>query len=913
MILGYVGLRQLRRNTGNLKLQRSTIKAVVRAESIEKYRLQSSSMSVTATLPEVRSRNGLSRTLLVIFLVLLILIICAAAWVWWAARSAALQVDGSIAMPGLSSKVRVVRDEQGVPTIEASTLEDLFFAQGYVTAQDRLWQIEMMRRAAAGELSEVVGESTLKIDRAQRILGLRVVAEAAAKNVSGRDRTYLEAYARGVNAFIEAHSDRLPLEFLLMCAQSNPLYLLHCPSAEAARYHIRPWTITDSFLIGASMVQELNHYSYARALTREKILAKLGPELTADLYVNSSWRDRPPTDMRGMDDDPSSGDKDDDDDDDVDPDGAPTKITSVAPRSATPAASNPAPVAALQDADVAALQDAQADAFRPGSNDWVVSGQHTVTGKPLLSNDMHLDHQMPNLWFEAHLKSGKFDVAGVTLPGVPFVIVGHNARIGWGFTNVGPTVEDNYIEEFNPQGQYKTPAGWVNAEHRQEIIHVKGKPDVTLDVATTRHGPIITDLIPGETRQIALRWTLYDGIGLAFFDVDSADNWDSFRAAFSKLGAPGQNVMYADVDGNIGYQATGHVPIRVSGDGSLPVSGSDDAHEWKGYIPFDDMPQAYDPPTGILATANGRIAPDDYKYSISTEWEAPWRTDRIYRVLESGKKFSPADMLALQMDVSSTYDRFIADKFVYALDHAPKLSDRAKHAVDILRDWDGRMSADSPAPTIETKARVELLRMLLEPKLGAAPDDSKGTGAAALNSMPRETGALTWKSYRWGMSTVWLENVLNKQPARWLPASYPDYGALLTAAMENALKQPGVPPDLAKWKWGENYPIEIDHLVLSQLPLMGSFTGPGRHPLSGSSYTVKAVGRHFGASERATWNFANLDESTLNLVTGESGVFPSPHYMDQWAAWYGGSTFTLPFSAAAVEKHQAHEMTLEPR
>ena len=854
--------------------------------------------------------SGLVRTLLAIIFLVLILLACVAGWAWWIARSGAPQVDGSVVVPGLSSKVRVVRDEQGVPTIEAATLEDLFFAQGYVTAQDRLWQMDMMRRAAAGELSEIVGEATLKIDRAQRILGLRVVAEAAEKNITGRDRTYLDAYARGVNAFIEAHRDRLPLEFRLMCAQSNALNLLHCPSAEAARYRMRPWTIVDSLLVGASMVQELNHYSYARALTREKILAKIGPELTADLYLNSSWRDRPPTDMRGMDDEPDAGDKDDDDDDDdVDPEGAPTKITSAEPRFGNPAGADLS-VPAL----VAALRDEEADAFRPGSNDWVVSGQHTVTGKPLLSNDMHLDHQMPNLWFEAHLKatSGKFDVAGVTLPGVPFVIVGHNARIGWGFTNVGPTVEDDYIEEFNAQGQYKTPKGWVNALHRQEIIHVRGKPDVTLDVVTTRHGPIITDLIPGETRPIALRWTLYDGIGLAFFDVDSADNWDSFRAAFSKLGAPGQNVVYGDVDGNIGYQATGHVPIRASGDGSLPVNGSDDAHEWKGYIPFDDMPHAYDPPTGILATANGRIAPDDYKYSISTEWEAPWRTDRIYRVLESGKKFSAADMLALQMDVSSTYDRLIADKFVYALDHAPTLSERAKRAADILRDWEGRMSADSPAPTLETKARAELVRMLLEPKLGTAADDSsKGPSRNATNV--KESGALTWKSYRWGMSTVWLENTLNKQPARWLPPGYSDYGALLTAAMESALKQPGVHADLSKWKWGENYPIEIDHFVLSQLPLIGRFTGPGPHPLSGDSYTVKAVGRSFGASERATWNFANFDESTLNLVTGESGVYPSPHYMDQWAAWYGGSTFTLPFSAAAVEKHRAHEMTLEPK
>jgi penicillin amidase len=863
-----------------------------------------------------RKRSALARIFAALILLMLLAFACLAACAWWLERADSPQVDGSAVARGLSSKVLVVRNEQGVPTIEAATLEDLFFAQGYVTAQDRMWQMDMMRRAAAGELSEVIGEATLKIDRQQRILGLRVVAEAAAKNVTGRDRAYLDAYARGVNAFIESHRDRLPLEFRVMCAQANPLYLLHCPSAELARYRLRPWTITDSLLVGASMVQSLNHYGYLRALTREKILAKLGPDLTADLYVNSSWRDRPPTDTRSIDAQPAaSTDDDDDDDDDVEPGASPTKITSIeqsgdAVISALTSRGNPRGNPQSDPHD-----DADADEFRPGSNDWVVAGQHTVTGKPLLSNDMHLDHQMPNLWFEAHLKSGAFDVAGVTLPGVPFVIVGHNARIGWGFTNVGPTVEEDYIEEFNAQGQYKTPAGWANAQHRQEIIHVKGKPDVTLDVTTTRHGPIITDLIPGETRPIALRWTLYDGIGLPFFDVNSANNWDSFRAAFSKMDAPGQNVVYADIDGNIGYQATGHVPIRASGDGSLPVSGADDAHEWKGYIPYDDMPHVYDPPNGIIATANGRIAPDGYKYSISTDWDAPWRTDRIYRVLESGKKFSPGDMLALQMDVSSTYDRLIADKFVYALDHAPKLSDRAKHAADILRDWDGRMSIDSPAPTIETKARTELLRMLLEPKLGAAPDDASAASTAAPNAKTAITdnGALTWKSYRWGMSTVWLENVLNKQPTRWLPSGYSDYGALLTAAVERGLKQPTAPADLAKWSWGENYPIEIEHPVLGQLPLVARWTGPGRHPLSGNNYTVKAGGRHFGASERATWNFANFDESTLNLPTGESGVFPSPHYMNQWHAWYRGSTFTLPFSAAAVEKHRAHEMTLEPR
>src|ERR1700674_1955632 len=447
-------------------------------------------MSVTASLPEIHPRHSLVRIVSgLILLVLLVAIVGAAAWAYWIAPSPLPQLDGSIAVPGISSKVRVVRDERGVPTIEAATLEDLFFAQGYVTAQDRLWQMDMMRRAAAGELSEVIGEDTVKMDREQRILGLRIAAEAAEKNISARDRAYFGAFGRRVNAFLGSHRDRLSLEFRLL------------------KYTPRPWTVTDSLLVGARMVQDLNHYSFERALTREKVLAKLGPQLTADLYVNSSWRDRTPTDVRRIDQEPAvnSGDEDDDDDEEVDPEGGNGRLISALP-------------SYLRSSDFSSTRVSEvlveleeADLFRPGSNNWVVSGQHTVSGKPLLSNDMHLDHQMPNLWFEAHLKittgnfdvagvtkTGNFDVAGVTLPGIPFVIVGHNQRIGWGFTNVRPTVEDDYIEEFNAQGQYKTPAGWIEAQHRQETIHVKGKPDVTLDVVTTRDGPIVTELLPTE-------------------------------------------------------------------------------------------------------------------------------------------------------------------------------------------------------------------------------------------------------------------------------------------------------------------------------------------------------------------------------------------------------------------------------
>jgi len=469
-------------------------------------------MSVTASLSEVHRRNPALRILYYGVCLLLVVLIAGAWWLYWIARRPLPQLDGGVSVSGISSKVRVIRDEHGVPTIEAATLADLFFAQGYVTAQDRLWQMDMMRRTAAGELSEVIGEDTVKMDREQRILGLRLAAEAAEKSISARDRPYFDAYARGVNAFLESHRDQLSLEFRLM------------------KYTPRPWTVTDSLLVGALLVEYLNHYPYEHALEREKILAKLGPELTADLYVNSSWRDRPPTEVRRIEDEPARnhGDEDDDDDEEVDPAGGTGRLTSaLAPGSGLvnenlvvpPGLESFVPVfpalkrwaklgrpsgagyfsgagfsSGTEYSSGAGYPD---DSFRPGSNNWVVSGQHTVSGKPLLSNDMHLDHQMPNLWFEAHLrtttatstepKPGNFDVAGVTLPGVPFVIVGHNQRIGWGFTNVGPTVEDDFIEEFNAQGQYKTPAGWLDAQHRQETIHVKGKPNVTLDVVTTRH------------------------------------------------------------------------------------------------------------------------------------------------------------------------------------------------------------------------------------------------------------------------------------------------------------------------------------------------------------------------------------------------------------------------------------------
>ncbi len=841
------------------------VSAPVRTAEFPRSGIQS--RFLMSTVPAINTiparRTSALRIVLWVLALLIVILATALVYAYFVARSALPQLDGQVTAPGLSAPVSVVRDSHGVPTIEAQSLEDLFFAQGFVTAQDRLWQMDVMRRFGAGELSEILGPDTLKIDREQRILGLRVAARKSLAEANPRDRAFFEAYARGVNAYIANQGNHLPIEFRIL------------------KYRPQPWLPEDSVVIANQMVKDLNYHYFYDALSREKILAKLGPDLTADLYVNHSWHDRPPTAMRQdlqEQNNTSDSDDDDDSDDDSGPDNSITQHGATAP-----------------------LRPENDELAVDGSNDWVVSGTHTVTGKPLLSDDMHLGHQMPNLWYEAHLRSGVFDAAGVTLPGVPYVIVGHNQRIAWGFTNVGPTVTDVYIENFNAQGAYQTPKGWVQPEHRSEIIHVKGQADVTVDVRTTRHGPIITELVPGESRQLALRWTLYEGLHISLFDVDLAQNWDDFRHAFSSFDSPGQNVVYADIDGNIGYQTTGKVPIRAGGDGSLPVSGADDANEWTGYIPFDKLPHIYNPPSGIIATANGRITPDDYPHSISMEWGSPWRTARIYHVLESGRKFAPADMLALQTDVHSEPDLFVAERLVYAVDHDSKASARAKQAADLMRNWDGRMLGGSAAPTIAEVSARELRRLLLEPRLGNAPADPE-----------KADEPLNWKTYSWEMRSVWLENVLLHHPKRWLPEKYPDYDVLLAAAVEAAVRDPDAPKDLAAWSWGKFNAVEIQHPIFGKIPLLKRWTGPGVQEQSGSGYTVKAVTRHHGPSERFTANLADLDQSTLNVVTGQGGNFLSPYYMDQWRAWYEGSTFTLPFSPKAVAAAKVHTLQLEP-
>ena len=862
-----------------------------------------------------------------LFCLLLAAIIVLGVWFQHAAKASLAQLDGTIKLSGLHGPVHVLRDAHGVPHISAASLPDLFYAQGYVTAQDRLWQMDVTRRAIAGEMAEVFpGNSPsstpatrvngtppptrtwVDYDKQQRILRLRAVADRVAAQLPERDRALFAAYAAGVNAYIARHKDNLPIEFRVLS------------------YAPRAWTVSDSVLIGIGMSQLLNP-QYEMEYKREQLAQMLSPELMADLYPTGSWRDHAPGDdaagsntlqQHSLVDPHVTGQHFSaaasagklwalaPESQIVAPSGSfkinpPSRALTVVahnwngqsreaqPRAAVPHISKRHAIIAVSLVPLLHLPNSDCEACLSGSNNWIISGAHTTTGKPLLSNDMHLPHRQPGVWYEAHLQSGDFNVEGFTLPGMPFVIVGHNQRIAWGFTNLNPDVQDLFIENFNAQGEYQTPTGWQKPERQHEVIRVKGEPDIGFDVVITRHGPVITSLLPGESRQIALQWVIYDTrqISIPLFDLDSAQNWEQFRKALSVFATPSQNVVYGDVDGNIGYQPMGFIPIRAAGDGTVPVPGADGKHDWTGYVPFDKLPGVYNPPGGIIATANSKITPQDYPYLLATQWFPPYRTERIYHVLQQNKKFSPADMLALQTDITSEYDRFFADHFVYAIDHSSKATARTRQAADIMRGFDGRMLADAAAPTIEVKARVALWKLLLQPKLGD-----------------------NWELYEWSEQSVALENIVQEQPDRWLPPGYSSFNDLLTAAVEKAIVD--APADLKSWKYGEQFPVVINHPLFGAVPGLAGVAAPGRHPQSGGGYTVKQVGRGFGPSERMTVDFSNLDASTFNIVQGESGQLFSPYYLDQWPAWYGGSTFTLAYSDAAVRQTKAHELTLEP-
>ncbi|MGA2674265.1 MAG: penicillin acylase family protein [Terracidiphilus sp.] len=787
-------------------------------------------------------------------------LLTAAAGVLWlrAAERAALPVlDGDLHLAGLSAPVTVRRDAHGVPHIEAANQDDLFVAQGYVTAQDRLWQMDLLRRNANGDLAEILGPSLLEHDKAQRVLQIRTTARRIYANLPAADRARLDDYARGVNLFIGQHQNSLPAEFRLLF------------------YRPQPWSGADSVSVGLMMVQMLDTHWDVK-LSRERIAAKLNnPKLESDLYPVGSWRDRPPTGVQ-LDlsqphpEPPASEDQDDDDE------------------------RTQACIAPPAQEDLRALRTAlglpACTGCTPGSNNWVISGRHTASGKPLLSNDMHLPLTEPNPWLMADLRAPGYHAAGVTAPGMPFVIAGHNDHVAWGFTALYADVQDLYIEKLDGKGNYEgNDAAWHPLVVDHEVIRVRGGKDVTVDVQSTEHGPLLNPLFTKETRAIALKWTLYDPAlnTLPFYSMNVASNWTEFSAALSAWCWPTQNVVYSDDQGHIAYQAVGRVPLRPAGLAGVPIQ--DARHEWNGYIPSDQMPSAVDPPSGFLATANSRVTTEKSPHPLSLEWVDPYRIERIYKALQGRDGLRPADLLAVQTDVYSEVDQELGHRFAYAIDHTAGVDDRLRQAADLMRSWDGKLTTDSAAASIVTQARRAFWPLILEPKLGKDAQE-----------------------YRWSESNFAEEEIIMHGSADWLPPGAKDWDALLTEAVRKGMEKGKAPGDVARWSYGSWHVVDIEHPLARFLPLLGRLAGTGAQPLSGDTTTVKQVGRDFGPSQRFTMDWSNIDGSTENIVLGESGDPLSPYFRDQWNDWYGGTTFVLPFTSTAVASQTRHTLRLLP-
>jgi penicillin amidase len=795
---------------------------------------------------------------------------------WWFIYRPLPQLDGSASLPGLQKEVTVERDNWGVPHIRASSLVDAVEAQGYVMAQDRLWQLDLMRRASRGQLSEIVGPLALKSDKQYRTFGFSRAAERDFATMDKDSRALMEAYARGVNVFIEQHRNNMPLEFSLL------------------KYKPEPWQPSDSLVIAGYMYQTLTD-TWERELDRARVEERVGTDRSKDLFAVDAPMDHY---VVGDPDVPNDGSQasrvnpDEDDNGDDMPGDDVLKAQGHALGGVRTPENFADVTSALWPSIQGHLEETQSEIRKGlGSNNWVVSGAHTSTGKPLLANDTHLELSIPPIWYEIHLSAPGYNAKGFTLPGAPLIVIGHNDRIAWGFTNNGADVQDLYVETFNPASpdEYRVNGAWTRAQVFDEAIRVKGQTDEHLKVVVTRHGPVVHR---EANKSYALRWTALEpgGLGNTYNWLSTAKNWREFRDVMKRVWGPGQNAVYADVDGNIGYIMAARIPIRKKGRGEVPVPGDTDEFEWAGYIPFEQLPQALNPDSGLIVTANARVVGPNYKPYLTDRWEEPYRTARIYDLLRDKTGLRPIDMLKVETDTYSYPHAFLADQLSAAAKKVQPKDARARKLVDGLKDWNGIADADSSLVSFVVMARRAALDLILEPYLA------------------KDTNLYEWRS------TVFLQKVLTDRPAKWLPPAYKDYDDLLAAAADRAVSmlveqtKSERPED---WQWKELNSLDMLHPIGREgfLKHLLSITAK---PQSGTGYSVRAATKRHGPSMRFIANPANWDDSILLIPAGESGQVGSAHYTDQYSYWYEGQPLLAPFSDAAEAKARKHTLKLTP-
>jgi penicillin G amidase len=789
-----------------------------------------------------RLGRWLGRGLIALGLLLFVL----AASVYLVALASLPRVEGTIRVAGLAAPVTIVRDRHAIPHIEAESFLDATFAQGFLHAQDRLWQMEFQRRLGAGRLSEVVGPATLSFDRFMRMLGLYRLAEASLAHLEPETMAWLEAYAAGVNAQLATRIGPLPPEFLLL-----------------RHFQVEPWTPADSVVWVKLMALDLSA-NWRHELLRAQLAQRLPPEQVAEF-----WPDYPEE--------------------------APVSLAALArglPADALAAVLPPAPPAP------------------PASNAWVVDGSRTATGAPILANDPHLGMQAPGTWYLTHLRAPEAELVGTTLPGVPGIILGHNGHLAWGFTTTGGDVQDLFIERLDPQdpGRYLTPEGSAPFAVRDEVIAVRGSEPVTLSVRQTRHGPVISDLLPGEAgvlrdpdQVLALAWTalVEDDLSIQalrrmLFATDAA----SFVDALREVTAPQQNVLFATTAGQIGMAVPGRVPIRRRGDGRWPVPGWSGEHDWIGWIPFEELPHVVDPPDGVLLNANNKVVPDDYPHLIALDWEAVDRAVRIDELI-AGEGHDLERSAAMQADILSPMARDLLP-YLLALEPADA---RQTAALERLRAWDLVMRSEAPEPLIFSAWFRELSRLIYADELGDLFAGLRRARPEFVRFVLRE-------------GEVWCNDVTTPETES-CEQQIERAFALALADLEQRFGA-----DMAAWRWGEAHPAYMAHAVFQDVPALSWLfnisipTGGDPTTLDVGHYRVHARERPFAnvhaASYRGLFDLADLDRSRWINATGQSGHPLSPHYRDLARLWQRGDLVAMDRDPAGYRDGATGILQLTP-
>ena len=765
-----------------------------------------------------------------------------------ALRTSLPEIDGRIELAGLTKPVDVVRDRDGVPHIRAATVPDAYFALGFVHAQDRLFQMDFLRRLGAGRLSEVVGARTLEVDRTMRTLGLYRLAEASLAHISADTRAALEAYAAGVNAYLDTRSGVMPPAFV---------GLWYTPDR---------WRPADSLVWGRLMGLRLSGNWRAEAL-RAQLSEKLSPEQIEDLWPRYDGT-APPT---------------------------------------VSTASVDAPVSLF-----AGLLRDFPDPLRrvTASNSWAMGGAHTATGKPILANDPHLGFTAPNLWYLARIEAPGLAVTGATVPGVPFTILGHNGRIAWTLTTNESDTQDLFIERVaeGAPDKYDTPDGPRPFVTREEIIGVRGGDAVRHTVRSTRHGPVLSDIVnglgamAGDGKVVALAAASFradDRTAEALHRLNRATDWASFLDAMRLFHSPHQNVTFADVEGNIGFVAPARVPIRKKGAGLIPVPGWSGEYDWTGFIPFEQLPRTFNPSAGRIVNANHRVAPDDYPYYLGRVRTAPYRAERIHQQLTATNPHRLSDSAALHVDSLSLMVRDIKP-LLMKIKPADGLSARA---LDLVGPWNGDMARDRPEPLIFIAWLRALNWLLYVDELGTAFDAYWGLRPAFVRH------ALTRRR-------IWCDDIRTqvKETCDTIIAS------ALSRAMRDLAEAHGDDP--SAWRWGALHQTRFRHQIFGSVPVLQKLFDV-RIENDGGSYTVnrQAMGiasrsapfrSVHGAGYRAIYDLSNLDNSLFMQGTGQSGNVLSPLYANLTERWRDGRYLKIPSAREAALDGAVGVLTLTP-